>query len=98
MINWRLRPLAEVDIEAIADYTAANWGQTQALRYLNELRAGFDQLCIDTWRGSPVFDRHDSMLRYRVGGQIVVFGREGAAVDIVRVLHERMDIDSQLDT
>ena len=98
MINWRLRPLAEVDIEAIADNAAANWGQTQALRYLNELRAGFDKLCVDNWRGSPVFDRHDRMLRYRVGSHIVVFGREGSAVDIVRVLHERMDIDSQLDT
>ena len=98
MTNWRLRPLAEVDIKAIADYTAANWGQTQALRYLNELRAGFDKLCVDNWRGSPVFDRHDRMLRYRVGSHIVIFGREGAAVDIVRVLHERIDIDSQLDT
>jgi plasmid stabilization system protein ParE len=38
------------------------------------------------------------MLRYRVGSHIVIFGREGAAVDIVRVLHERIDIDSQLDT
>jgi len=95
--NWRLRPLAEVDIETIADYTAANWGRTQALRYLSELKAGFDKLCVDSWRGSPVLDRHDSLLRYRIGSHIVVFGRYGETADIVRVLHERMDIDTQLE-
>ena len=98
MTSWFLRPLAEADVEAIIDYTATSWGQTQALKYLGELQAAFDRLCIDRWRGTPLTGRHGTMLRYRIGSHIVIFQRNGKTTDVVRILHERMDIEAQLDS
>jgi toxin ParE1/3/4 len=95
--QWRLRPRAQLDLDDIADYTFARWGAEQAERYIRGLEFAFRQLAEDGWRGRAVSDRHSSKLRHNYGSHIIIFERASGTVDIVRILHNRMDVDTRLD-
>ncbi len=92
------RPRAIADIDGIWDYTADRWGIAQADRYILALRATCDAI-----GRNEVPGRDASAIRpgYRKvpSGRHVIFFRLTAdgAVDIVRVLHERMDVDAQFE-
>lgn len=38
MTGYTLTPAAQGDLDGIWDYTAATWGENQAVRYLEDLR------------------------------------------------------------
>lgn len=91
------RPQAIADIEGIWDYTAERWGVVQADRYVLSLR----QACIAVARSElPGEDASHVRLGYRkqLSGRHVIFYRstEKGAVEIVRVLHQRMDVAGHL--
>jgi toxin ParE1/3/4 len=94
---WRLTPQAEADLEDIFAYTVEQWDFEQAERYHTGLLAMFDALVVDVWRGTVVSPRHGELLKQRSGRHLIIFLRTEIAVEIVRVLHERMDADTQLN-
>lgn len=88
-----LRPEAAADVEAIADYTIARWGQQQARIYVGALRRDIASLSTDAER-FPLHEETRLGLRRMRSGQHLVFYLVGDhAVEVVRVLHERMDRD-----
>ena len=91
MAEYRLTPAAERDLEAIWIYTAGKWHVEQADRYLDILAATFAQLAQapeTALRCDPIRPgyRRWSVERHVVYLRIVEYG-----IEIVRVLHERMD-------
>ncbi|MBI0328345.1 type II toxin-antitoxin system RelE/ParE family toxin [Burkholderia plantarii] len=91
----RLTPLAEADLEGIWDYTAEQWAIEQAERYVGELVEAFERLARGDWVGRPSRAR-DDYLRYLVGSHVVFYRETAEAVDVIRVLHQRMDVDRHL--
>ena len=55
MLEVVLRPRAEADLDHIAQYTIAEWGQTQAARYLADLRRQINFAAEFPDAGSPAF-------------------------------------------
>lgn len=97
MRQLRFRPRAIADIEGIWDYTAARWGVAQADRYVLNLR----HACIAIARNElPGEDASHIRPGYRkqLSGRHVIFYREteGGEVEVVRVLHQRMDVAGHL--
>jgi toxin ParE1/3/4 len=91
MIEILLRPTAQADIEAIADYTIERWGRRQAEAYVMTLRADIVSLAQFPKR-FPIHEPSGLALRRMRSGHHLIFYRESnAAVEIVRVLHERSD-------
>jgi toxin ParE1/3/4 len=91
------RPRAIADIEGIWDYTSRRWGVAQADRYVLSLR----QACIAVARNElPGEDASHIRLGYRkqLSGRHVIFYRlnDQGAVEVVRVLHQRMDVVGHL--
>jgi toxin ParE1/3/4 len=78
--EYRFRPKARADIEGIWHYTVRTWGGPQARRYLAAIR---DEL----WPGLRAFPSGKHVVYYLVASY---------GVDVVRVLHERMDPPSHL--
>ncbi len=76
--------------------TPEAWGEQQAERYLNALAAGMEQL-----RRMPNLGKSRNTVRvgYRslqVGRHVIYYRVQDDAIDIVRVLHDRMDPDVQI--
>lgn len=98
MDSFRLLPAAENDLESIWRYTAKNWGVDQAHSYLDGLVDIFrllsenPQMCRERNEFTqPVHIHHHAHY-------LVVFILSETGIDIVRILHESMDVDTQLDT
>jgi len=94
--SFRLLPEAENDLESIWQYSAKNWGVDQAHAYLDGLVDIFEILsenplmCRErTEFTPPVYIHHHAR-------HLVVFILSEAGIDIVRVLHESIDVDAQL--
>lgn len=91
-----LRPEAERDIAGIADYTVKQWGRRQARKYVADLRNAIQDLAINGTR-HPLEDAlHSGLRRTRSGRHLVFYLIDANTVDVVRVLHERMDAQLQL--
>lgn len=93
----RFRPRAVADLESIWDYTADRWGVAQADRYVRDLH----DACRALARGeASSLDASAIRAGYRKlrRGRHLIFHRttEDGAVEIVRILHERMDVAALL--
>ena len=85
-------PVARQEVLDIWDYSFENWGQEQADRYLAALDAMFARIANGSAPSRPADELRPDLRKVPVGRHVVFF-REGAeAVEVVRVLHERMDV------
>ena len=86
------------DLQDIAAYTEQRWGTAQRRRYLDEIKTRFAQLREHPGLGAP---RDEIRAGYRstLSGRHVIFYRETTdSIEIIRVLHDTMDVHSHLDS
>ncbi|WP_147680538.1 type II toxin-antitoxin system RelE/ParE family toxin [Actinomyces ruminicola] len=91
MSVYRLTPAARRDLSAIWDYTEGWWGPLQAETYLRELQSGLERLADDPRRGHARGDVRPGFLSYPVGRHVIFYVEQPDGVDVIRVLHQRMD-------
>lgn len=96
MKSIRLLPSAQRDLDAIWNYTAAAWGVDQAESYLQTLRRDMERLRGYPELGPAHLSRHAAFRKLASGHHIIFYLVAGPAVEVVRVLHERMDVSRQL--
>jgi toxin ParE1/3/4 len=104
MARYRLAPLAQSDLEQILATSATRWGPERSLRYAVLLYAGTQSVannperpstrkCDALWLGLRSFHiRHVRPATVKRPAHIVYYRaiRPGL-VEVVRILHERMD-------
>jgi toxin ParE1/3/4 len=88
------------DLEGIWLYTVEHWSVEQADRYLNLLLDGFELVRNDPKRGRDFAHVRKGYWCLNVGAHLVFYRVNEAdrAVEVVRVLHERMDIENRLSS
>jgi toxin ParE1/3/4 len=92
----RLFPAAQRDLDTIWDYTAAAWGLEQAEAYIQTLHRDMERLR-DYPELGPVHPSRIAAFRKLASGHHIIFYIvQGSAVEVVRVLHARMDVKRQL--
>lgn len=90
-------PAAERDLEAIAVYTKRQWGSAQARRYMSALRLDVGSLAEFPMRHPVYRNTRCEFRKMRSGHHVIFYVVRDDRVEIVRVLHERMDVGSVLD-
>ncbi|MBF2717038.1 type II toxin-antitoxin system RelE/ParE family toxin [Agrobacterium vitis] len=96
--EYRLRPAAEQDLREIWAYGTQRWSHEQAERYLNLLFDKFEEIAAFPDSGEDVSWIKRDYRRRRVGVHMIFYRKlDLAIIDIIRVLHERMDVERQLD-
>ncbi len=95
MDNFRLPPEAENDLESIWQYPAENWGIDQAHAYLDGLVDIFQLLSENPLMCRERIEFTPPVYIHHHAHHLVVFILSETGIDIVRVLHESMDIDGQ---
>lgn len=89
--SYRLTPAAQRDLSSIWDYTEQNWSAEQAERYVPEIRAAIERIADDPERGWACDEIREGYRRYAIGSHRVYFVVRDDGVDIIRILHQRMD-------
>ncbi|GGB49775.1 toxin ParE1 [Blastomonas aquatica] len=92
-----IRPAAAGDLEAIATYTKQQWGVRQAKRYVAALRIDIESLASFPTRHALYrsSDGHE-FRKLSSGHHLVFYTIDERTVQVIRVLHERMDVDRHL--
>ncbi|KAF0184588.1 MAG: type II toxin-antitoxin system RelE/ParE family toxin [Hyphomonadaceae bacterium] len=96
MAEYRLRPKARADLKEIWFWTDATFSERQADAYLAALRREFVRLSDDPQRGQGADEAKPGYRKARHGRHIVIFVRTSFGVEIVRVLHQNMNIPAHL--
>ncbi len=91
-----LRPKALQDLETIWNYTLDTWSEEQADSYILDLNSGFESLAIHPEKGRACDDIREGYRKYDIGKHIVFYRPTLKGIEIVRILHQRMDPDRHL--
>lgn len=86
------------DLEGIWLYTIEHWSLEQADRYVNLILDGFDLILNDPKNGRDFSHIRKGYFGANAGSHLVFYRIDEAAdeLEVIRVLHERMDIQSRL--
>jgi toxin ParE1/3/4 len=95
-MRFIVSPRARADIDSIWDYTVERWGERQAEIYLRLLKAAVDAVATDPKVGQACDDVRPGYRRYSVGSHVLFYRVDATAVVVVRILHQRMDIERHL--
>lgn len=96
MPAFRLTAKARADLRDIGRYTQEIWGRDQRNRYLSRLDEAFHLLAREPDRGRPCDDIRQGYRQYHLGRHVIFYRQSGEAIEIIRILHERMDIEARL--
>lgn len=97
MQGFVLTKKAQDDLKAIGRYTQETWGREQRNRYLTMLDDKFHDLAAYPMKGRDCSDIRAGYRKYEAGKHIIFYRLlESSGVEIVRVLHERMDMQAHL--
>ena len=91
METYRLTPAAKRDLSSIWDYTQERWDADQAELYVTEIRAAFERIAADPSRGRACDEVRPGYRRYSIGSHLVFYLDRADSVDVIRILHQRMD-------
>lgn len=97
MKSLKIAPAARRDLSAIWQYTANAWGHAQAETYLTALHQDMRRLREFPDIGTPHPSRIGQFRKVPSGHHLIFYLIYGDAVEVIRVLHERMDIRAQLN-
>lgn len=90
MVEFRLRPKAREDLEAVWLYSVKHWGETQAGRYIDDLTEAFQFLAENAKTGMRCDHIRQGYRRHPVARHVVYYREAAYGIEIMRVLHERM--------
>jgi toxin ParE1/3/4 len=93
MPTFKLSKKAKDDLIGIARYTEQTWGREQRLLYLKKLDVMFYTLADNPALHRSCDDIRRGYFKQLVGSHLIFF-RNGpnSTIEIIRVLHKRMDV------
>ncbi|MDD3182061.1 MAG: type II toxin-antitoxin system RelE/ParE family toxin [Alphaproteobacteria bacterium] len=97
MSSFTLTKKALEDLIEIGRYTQKQWGTEQRNRYLGMIDDCFQKLARHPLTGKDCAEIRNGYRKIGVGRHIVFYRQtHNHEIEIVRVLHERMDIETNL--
>ena len=95
-IRRLVSPRAQRDLDGIWDFTAGRWAEAKAEAYIRQIWKAVRTIAADPRRGQPCDEVRAGYMKYPVGSHMLYYRRVGKSVDVVRILHERLDFEQHL--
>jgi toxin ParE1/3/4 len=89
--RYILTPRAQADLDEIWDYTADRWGLEQAEAYTRQLWKHIQTVAENPSLGRECGEVRAGYRQYSSGSHVLFYLLTDNGVNIVRILHERMD-------
>ena len=96
MPAYRLSNKALEDPRSIARYTEENWGREQRNKYLSKLDATIQLIVDEPQLGRACDEIRKGYRKHHVGLHLIFYRQTTSHIEIIRILHESMDVDSHL--
>ena len=96
MAGYALSPAAQADLSEIWDYTAEHWGEAQAERYTRDIQATCEGLSDGNLVGLSAEAIRAGYWKIAVGSHVIYYREREVTLEIVRILHRRMDVSRHL--
>ncbi len=91
-----LRPGARADLQDIARYTERTWGRRQRDVYLTAIDDKLKALAAHPKIGAPRDAVRVGYRSSRIGAHVIFYREAPGGIEVVRILHERMDVMRRL--
>jgi toxin ParE1/3/4 len=91
MKEFVLSPAAELDLDDVWDYSAEHWGLNQAERYIRMIQDTIVGLAQGTQLSQSASHIRAGYRRALVGSHVLFFKESEDLIDVIRILHQRMD-------
>lgn len=99
MPKFTLTEKAKNDLKDIARFTQKRWGREQRNKYLATLDSSFRRLAENPSIGNDCSEVKEGYQKHPTGSHVIYYRcPEKAPLQIVRVLHESMDVELQFST
>lgn len=97
-MKYRISKEALVDLEKVWLHTFENWSAAQADRYFNLIMDKIECIAQTPELGKDCSDIREGYFRLRVKSHFIFYkiNLPEAEVEIIRILHQQMDIESRL--
>jgi toxin ParE1/3/4 len=96
MAEYRLSPRAQGDLDEFFDYTVAQWGLEQALRYDKLIEAACAELAKAPLQAASCTHIRPNYRRRSVDQHVIYFRQTPYGIAVIRILHQRMDVRRHL--
>lgn len=98
-MQYKISVKASEDIEAIWLYTFENWSLEQADRYVNLIFDEIEYIAANPDEGKAYNHVRKNYRCSKVKSHLIFYrlAEKEKAIEIIRVLHERMDIENRLN-
>jgi toxin ParE1/3/4 len=96
MHKYRLTPSAKSDLIEIWNYTVETWGEKQAEKYLHDIEDKLNQLAANPGLGRQRPEIVPGYYSFPAREHIVFYLISDRHIDIIGILHGKMDIDKNL--
>jgi toxin ParE1/3/4 len=98
MANYFLTNKAVEDLSQIWNYTGEAWSERQADKYYELLINSFQEISKNPGTGKIYREIGNEIRGVQVGKHIVFYRLTGAVkVEIIRMLHQQMDLKNRMD-
>ena len=94
--KFRISATAIDDLEGIWEYTFLNWSKEQADRYHKLIISEIEFIAENKTSGKPMDHVKDGYPVTYVKSHMIFFKRSERTVEVMRILHQRMDIESNI--
>ena len=96
--NYKISVEAGKDLEKIWAYTFENWSLEQADRYINQVIEEIEYITLKPENGRDFSYVRKGYLRTKVKFHFIFYkvDKTNEKVEIIRILHQRMDIENRL--
>ncbi|MGB5748621.1 MAG: type II toxin-antitoxin system RelE/ParE family toxin [Desulfobacterales bacterium] len=93
---FRLSAKSLEDLKSIGRFTLKSWGREQRNIYLSKLDESFHILAEQPYLGNARDDIRKGYRVYHVGRHLIFYRQKSIAIEIIRILHDRMDVKTHL--
>lgn len=93
--RWSNKALS--DLDGISDHSLREWGAAQTARYLRSIRAAVNMASEAPMQTAPADHYRPGYRKITVGAHLIFFRVNDDTVEIARILHSAMAIETKLD-
>lgn len=93
---FHLTRKAYEDLKSIAIYTEETLGKSQRTLYLKMMDEAFHELTNQPNIGVKIDDIRKGYFKYKIGKHLIFYRKIKRDIEVVRILHQKMDVESIL--
>jgi toxin ParE1/3/4 len=94
--RYVLSPRAQGDLDEIWTYTVKHWGIGQAMIYLRQIGQHIEIVAAQPMLGRACPEVRVGYYKYPSGSHVLFYRLIDGGIDVVRILHERIDVGRHL--